>query len=114
MPGPANPFLPGNSGNPSGRPRVPPEVKALLKQHGIEAVKKIVSLMDSDDERIALAAASNIADRAFGKATQPIAGDDEGDAIKIAVTGDEARNELAGALARLARRIDADAGTREH
>lgn len=84
---------------------MPPEVKALLRERGLDAVKRIVDLMDSADERIALAAASNIADRAYGKATQPIAGDDEGDAIKISMTGEEARHDLASALARLATRI---------
>lgn len=104
MPGPSRPpFAPGNRLNPGGRPKVPPEVKALLKQHGPEAVKRIVELMASGDEKVALAAANSIADRAYGKAAQPVIGEDGGP-IQVDVGGEQVRAELAKMLASLSRK----------
>lgn len=86
---------------------MPPEVKALLRETGIDAVRRIVALMDSEDERIALAAAMNIADRAFGKPTQVIAGDPE---QPITVNVDDTRERVLGRLASVAARLEAGGG----
>ena len=56
-------FAPGVSGNPSGRPSLPAEVKAKLRQLRADAVEKLGQLLLSDDERIALAAANSILER---------------------------------------------------
>lgn len=76
-------FQPGVSGNPSGRPKEATEVKALARSHSKAAVKKLVALMDSDDEKTALAAANSVLDRGIGKPAQVLIGDSDEDAIKL-------------------------------
>jgi hypothetical protein len=71
-------WQPGQSGNPAGRPKRHDAIKPLLDQFGPDAIRKLVTLMDSEDERIALMAAKEIADRAYGKA-KPAEDEDEGD-----------------------------------
>lgn len=73
--GPGNPpletrFAKGTSGNPSGRPKLIAEVVALARKNSVAAMQKMVDLMDCEDERIALAAATQVLDRAYGKPTQ--------------------------------------------
>jgi hypothetical protein len=66
------PFVPGQSGNPGGRPKEDSEVKALARTAGPEAVQKLVELMRGDDRRTALAAAQALLDRGFGKPSQAV------------------------------------------
>jgi hypothetical protein len=61
-------WKPGQSGNPNGRPKVPTEIKARLSQLGPKAVERLADLMNSDNERVALAAAQTLVERAYGKA----------------------------------------------
>lgn len=63
-------FKPGQSGNPSGRPKVVGEIKALAREKAPAAFKKIVDLLQSDDERVVFVAAQEILNRAYGKPTQ--------------------------------------------
>lgn len=65
-------FKPGQSGNPSGRPRVHKSVRDKALAHAEHALDRLAELIDSDDERIALAACIAILDRALGKPKQPI------------------------------------------
>lgn len=73
------------------------DVKAIARAHGPLAVARLLKLMDRDDSPATqLGAAKEILDRAYGKATQPIAGDDDMPAIKAAlkvafVSGDSGR-----------------------
>jgi hypothetical protein len=62
------PFKPGQSGNPAGRKPLSHDIKTLCKQNTKKAFEKILELIDSDDERVALMAAKEIIDRAWGKA----------------------------------------------
>ena len=64
------PFPPGVSGNPSGRPKMNPEVKAILKAASPDAARALVELLDSENEKIKLLAAQDILDRTQGKAIQ--------------------------------------------
>lgn len=77
------PWKPGQSGNPRGRPKIDPEVKALLAAKGPRAIERICELIESDDERIALMAAKEIADRAYGKAKT--IEDEESDARSVTI-----------------------------
>ncbi|MGI9521245.1 MAG: DUF5681 domain-containing protein [Hyphomicrobiaceae bacterium] len=70
----AHPFKPGQSGNPSGRPKDPPDAEARAAKHIPAAIRAIVDLMqNSKDDRIRLAAAKEILDRGIGKSKQATA-----------------------------------------
>jgi hypothetical protein len=58
-------FVPGVTGNPGGRPK---GIAAIARQHTDKAVDVLVAAMDSDDERVKIAAAKEILDRGYGKA----------------------------------------------
>lgn len=61
------------------------EMKERASFHGDKALKKIVELIDSDDEAIALKAANDLMDRAYGRPaqTQVHVGDEDGGPVKI-------------------------------
>lgn len=60
-------FQPGQSGNPKGRAKVPNEVKRLAREASPRAMSRLVELIESDDERVAMMAAKEVLDRAYGK-----------------------------------------------
>jgi hypothetical protein len=66
--GEATRFQKGASGNPGGRPKLSDDIKALAKSKSKRAFERIVELIESDDERVAFAAAKEVIDRAYGKA----------------------------------------------
>jgi len=67
-------FKPGVSGNPSGRPKIPEDIKEACKAASIEAIDILLTLMRSEDtnagERIK--AATTILNRAWGTPAQSI------------------------------------------
>src|SRR3954453_20026838 len=60
-------WLPGQSANPGGRPGLPEEIKATLRELSPRAVERLGELLDSQDERIRLEAAKAILDRHLGR-----------------------------------------------
>ena len=70
--GTGRPFAKGRSGNPGGRPKVEGEIRELAQKHGPDALKRLVELMKSENERVAVAAAQVILDRAYGKPQQAL------------------------------------------
>ena len=60
-------WLPGRSANPGGRPGVPEDIKATLRELSPRAVRRLGELLDSEDERIRLEAAKAILDRHLGR-----------------------------------------------
>ena len=54
---------PAGSGN-----KAPPELREIARAHSPRAFERILELMESKSERVALAAAKEVLDRAWGKA----------------------------------------------
>lgn len=68
------PWRPGQSGNPRGRPRVPPELRDLARAHTAAAIKALVAIMNDADASASarVAAAVAILDRGHGRPTTEI------------------------------------------
>lgn len=68
------PFLPGQSGNPSGRPKIPEEVKEAFRAATGDACRVLCEIVNDfsakDSDRIR--AAEVILDRAWGKPVQAV------------------------------------------
>lgn len=93
------PFAPGQSGNPNGRPRLDPKVKAMFQAKGEDAFNVIVECLGDPDPKVRLSAAETLLERAYGKVPQAITGGDDDDpAIKTVskVIYEIVRNPLRG------------------
>jgi hypothetical protein len=75
MPRPPNPWKPGQSGNPGGRPKAVGHVRDLARLHTAEAIKVLAAIMKNSKASHAarVAAASALLDRAYGRPAQEIA-----------------------------------------
>jgi len=68
-------FVPGQYGNPSGRPKDVLGIQRLALERCPEAIEKLTELMRSaQSERAQADAASKILDRGCGKPSQPVDG----------------------------------------
>ena len=99
------PWPKGTSGNPSGQSGAYGEAVRLARQAAPAAIRRLVELMGSPDERVAAVACNAILDRALGK---PKAADGEGQATPEDLADREASRrmtaeEIAEARALLAR-----------
>jgi hypothetical protein len=63
----ANRWQPGQSGNPSGHNGEYGQAMKLARQAAPDAVRRLIELMNSEDERVAAVACNSILDRALGK-----------------------------------------------
>ena len=69
---PASAWKPGVSGNPGGRPKVAAEIRDLARDHGPAAIQRLVDLMNSKNEGVAVRAAEALLDRGYGRPMQGI------------------------------------------
>jgi hypothetical protein len=67
---PRSAWRPGESGNPGGRPKVAAEVRDLAREYGAKAIERLVALMHSKNESVAVRAVEAILDRAYGRPMQ--------------------------------------------
>ena len=83
------PFEKGKSGNPSGRPKIPEDARAMLKAATPAAVKLLVDTLNNSNEKTEtrVRCAETVLDRVYGKANQPIELPDKMPEIRI-VLGD--------------------------
>ena len=73
----AGQFVKGVSGNPSGRKKIPEEVKKMLKESTTEAARLLIDTVNNENASLSyrLDAAKEILNRVYGKSIQPIDGD---------------------------------------
>jgi hypothetical protein len=60
-------FKPGQTGNPGGRTKAFAEAQRICREASPEAARRMVELIRSEDERVALMAADKVYERAWGK-----------------------------------------------
>jgi len=60
-------WKPGESGNPGGRTIAHSECQRLAREASPKAIMRLIELVDSDDERVALLASEKVLERAWGK-----------------------------------------------
>lgn len=65
--------------------KTPTQIKSLARSHTETAVNTLVGIMNQHEAPAAarVTAAQALLDRGWGKPTQPLSGDDEGDPIKL-------------------------------
>lgn len=70
-------FVKGTSGNPTGRPKIPEDVKTMLKSATVEAAELLISTVKDPHVQISyrIDAAKEILNRVYGKPTQPLDAD---------------------------------------
>src|SRR6478672_4950401 len=84
-----NPYLyqKGQTGNPSGKPKIYTDMVKMARSHSKEALDKLVEIMrNKRSPKLALKAAELILDRAWGKAPQALVGEGGDGPVKISVS----------------------------
>jgi len=95
----ARQFKPGQSGNPTGNKGTEyGDVVRLARDASQRAVQRLVELMESDDERVALLAAQAILDRGYGKAREYV---DHVLPAEISATAERRRKVISALIAGL-------------
>ena len=71
---PSTAFQPGQSGDPGGRPKLPPEVKEMAKAYTAEAIQTLAEVMrnESAPPGARVTAAEKLLDRAWGKSESTV------------------------------------------
>ena len=95
-----HPFQPGRSGNPSGKGGLYHEAQRICREASPAAALRMVELMNSTDERVALMAADKVLERAWGKSKE--APDSPSDDVARGERAAEARRKLFDMLNALA------------
>lgn len=68
--------------------KTPTDIRSLARAHTETAINALVGIVNNGaSEPARVSAAQALLDRGWGKPTQPIAGDDTADAIRMIVTG---------------------------
>ena len=80
-------FVPGQSGNPGGRPKALKEIQELARSHAPAAIETLAQIATSgQSEQARVAASSALLDRAIGKPAQAITGEGGEGPVLAAIT----------------------------
>jgi hypothetical protein len=91
----AKQFKPGQSGNRTGnKGSTYGEVVQIARQYSEKAIRRLVELTDSDDERVAFMASQAVLDRAFGKPRVEEFGPPAGSDVLVKVRREAIRAQL--------------------
>ncbi len=87
-PDPTHQFKKGQSGNPLGKAKMPPELRDMAKGASIEAMQRAIEFVRDKkaDPNVVLKAIQIVLERAYGKPAQPHDGDGQGGPVKMSVT----------------------------
>lgn len=66
------PIKPGEVLNPSGRPKMDPEVRRILEAATPDAARRLAQLVNSPDEKVSLAAIDQVFNRIYGRPVQQV------------------------------------------
>ena len=75
-------FAPGWSGNPTGRPKLPAEMKEMFQTKAPEAFEVLCKHLHAADPRVSVSAATQILDRAYGRPVQSIDVREDGPTVR--------------------------------
>ena len=78
-------FQKGVSGNPGGRPKLPAEMREMFRAKAPEAFEVLSRHLQSPDAKVAIAAATQILDRAYGRPVQSIDANINDDPVRYIV-----------------------------
>ena len=78
-------FAPGWSGNPTGRPKLPAEMKEMFQTKAPEAFEVLCKHLHASDPRVSVSAATQILDRAYGRPVQSIDVREDGPTVRYFV-----------------------------
>jgi len=79
-------FKPGQSGNPSGRPKMPEALQLKIRDLCETAVITVAGCLTSSDERTRLEASKILLDRGYGRAVTPVEAKIDSDASSAHLT----------------------------
>jgi hypothetical protein len=82
-------FVKGQSGNPGGRPKVLAGVRGLAQEQTAQSIRVLVTIRDDEwaPHAARIAAAREILDRAYGKPTQLVGGDETFEPVRFIIEG---------------------------
>lgn len=107
QPGPGRKFMPGQSGNPSGRPKLPEDYKIAIEGIGRKALAALENIVESPNHPRHEQAVEYAINRWQGTPTtrSEVSGPGGGPVTVERMTTEEARTELAALLASAARQV---------
>lgn len=80
------PFVKGQSGNPGGRTKEMAWLRDEARKLAAKSLAALADVLDTGTGSERVSAARELLDRGFGKATQIIAGDPDGEPVNLALT----------------------------